>query len=136
MTCVSAGPSKPWVIQEKLRTSVRDTRDAGSTLSMADKRCLHSSQVEVKSVRKMYRWTTRTGAKVLGIFYKSTFDFGVQRRHALIVEGYLATHEDVENHTKAPNINVGTHVWPPLKELWSWEIRRATKRRQKALWVV
>jgi hypothetical protein len=55
---------------------------------------------------------TGTNLKVLGILYDSTFDFGVQRRHALIVEWYLSTYEYIDNHTKVPNIDFRAHVWP------------------------
>lgn len=45
-----------------------------------------------------------------GVLNKTTLDFCMERRHALIVKWYLATDEDVEDDTENPHIDFGASV--------------------------
>lgn len=52
----------------------------------------------------------RTCAQPDRILDETTFDLGVQRRHALIVERDLATDKDVEDDTKAPYVDFRANI--------------------------
>jgi hypothetical protein len=56
----------------------------------------------------------------------------MQLRHALVIKGDLATDEDIQNDTKAPDINLWTGVSLCLQELRSGKVEGATEGLEKA----
>lgn len=50
------------------------------------------------------------------------FYLGMERWHALVVEWYLATNEDVEHDAKRPDVDLGAGVYFGVQELWGGEI--------------
>jgi hypothetical protein len=85
-------------------------------------------------VRKREQMYLLTSRQPWGIIDVALLDLGVQLRHTLVVKGYLATDQDIENDAKAPDIYFGTCVLLGLQQLWCGKIQAATKRREQALW--
>nr|GFD58079.1 hypothetical protein [Tanacetum cinerariifolium] len=67
------------------------------------------------------------------IFDNALFDLGVQLRHALIVEGHLAAHQNVEDDAEAPHVDLGTRVLLRLQQLWSGKVEASAKRLESTL---
>lgn len=51
----------------------------------------------------------------------------MEGRHALVVEGYLATHEDVEHDAKTPHVDLGACVCPGLQQLGGGKVQTAAE---------
>jgi hypothetical protein len=54
--------------------------------------------------------STHTCTEPNRIFDDTTLDLGMQSWHALIIEGHLATYENIEYNTKTPDVYLGTGV--------------------------
>lgn len=52
----------------------------------------------------------------------------MQSRHALIVERDFSTNENVENDSKAPDVDLGTGVRFSVEELRCGEVERSAER--------
>lgn len=50
------------------------------------------------------------------------FYLGMERRHALVVEWYLATNEDVEHDAERPDVDLWASVYFGVQEFWGREI--------------
>ena len=68
-----------------------------------------------------------TSRQPLGIIDDSLLDLGMQLRHALVIEGHLATDQDVQDDTKTPDVDLGTGVLSSLEQLGRSEVQAATE---------
>jgi hypothetical protein len=64
----------------------------------------------------------------------SLLNFGVQLRHALVVERHLTTHQDIENDAKTPNVDLGPGILLRLQQFRSCEIQAPAKRLELVTW--
>ena len=69
-----------------------------------------------------------TAREPVWVIHKALLDLGVQRRHALVVEWYPTTDENIEDNAKAPNIHLRAGVSTGLEKLGSCEVEAAAKR--------
>ena len=80
------------------------------------------------------RPTTQTGVLTCtephGVFDQPALDLGVERGHALVVKGHLATYEHVQDHSKAPYVDLRPGIYLGIEKFRRSKIKGATKRRQ------
>ena len=54
----------------------------------------------------------------------------MERGHALVVKGHLATYEHVQDHSKAPYVDLRPGIYLGIEKFRRSKIKGATKRRQ------
>lgn len=87
---MSGAPGNPRTIHGWLMTSLSVARADGLVTSILDSKCLHSDK-RVLVAEDVWRFTGwLTGTKPNRVFDQAALDLGMQRRHALVVEGDLA----------------------------------------------
>jgi hypothetical protein len=57
-----------------------------------------------------------------------TFDFGMESRHTLIIEGDLPAHEDVEDNAEAPDVHFWAGVDLCIEEFRCSKVERTAER--------
>lgn len=58
----------------------------------------------------------------------------MERRHALVIKGDLATDKHVEHNAKTPDIDLGTGVGPGLQQFGGGKIETAAESLEMAMW--
>lgn len=118
---------------------MRVAREEGVVTSMRESRCLHSVCRRWKSSAQHWfprkphtkyiydEWESLTSAQPTRVFDLPPLDLRMQRRHALIVEWHLSTHEDVEDDSEAPYIDLGTGVRLGIEELGGGKVKGTTE---------
>ena len=71
-----------------------------------------------------------TCAEPHGVFDQPALDFGMKRRHALIVKWHLAAYKHVHHHTKAPYVNLGSGIHFGIEKLRRSKIEGAAECRE------
>lgn len=69
-----------------------------------------------------------TGAQPIWIVDNASFNLGMQSRHMLVIKRYFAADKDIENDTKAPNVNLRPCIRLCVEKLRCGKVERATKR--------
>jgi hypothetical protein len=64
----------------------------------------------------------RTSAQPDGVLDEAALDLSMQRRHALIVEWNLSTHEHIEYDAEAPYVDFGAHIYFRVQQFGGGEV--------------
>lgn len=61
------------------------------------------------------------------VFDQPALDFGMERGHALVVKGHLTAYKHIQDHPKAPNVNLGPGIHFGVEKFGRSKIEGATK---------
>ena len=78
----------------------------------------------------MEREESRTCAQPDRVFDQAALDLCVESGHALVIEWYFSTHQDVEDDSKTPHIHLGTGILLRLQQFRGRKIQGPAKSLQ------